>query len=104
MRPERQLQTACLAIFRGYDILCAGFNRERAGRARASHIGCEGLPDILGVLPDGRAFCCELKVGDAKPTVAQLAVMRALAQRNAFVCLVRTVEQAQDAARRATKR
>jgi hypothetical protein len=102
-RSERELQRSCLDVYHAYHILAWGVNRERAGFKRASHIGFKGHPDIAGVLPNGRAFFCEVKLPGQRPTIEQTCAMRLLAKQGAFVCLVHAVDEAQDAAQEATR-
>lgn len=71
---------------------------------RASHITFTGHPDVAGVLPGGRAFFSEMKLPGQVPTLEQTAALRTLAKQGAFVCLVHSVTEAEDAAREATRR
>lgn len=102
-RRERDVQAAVLAIFRAHGILLWKQNREKAGRRYAPHFGFRGLPDLGGVLPGGRAIHVEVKRPGAKPTPAQVGAMQMLARQGAFVCLVRSVEEAQEKAKEAVR-
>lgn len=95
-RPERELQTAILRVLQLHRVLAWGVQRERAGRARASHIGFTGLPDITGVLPGGRALFLEVKRPNNKATPQQERAMYLLHCQGAVVSIVRSVEDAQN--------
>lgn len=103
-RKESSIQAAVLAVFRGYGILCWPMNREKGGRNRAAHVGFKGLPDIGGVLPGGRAFFAEVKRPGETLGPYQVGARARLTAQGAFVCTVRSVEDAQAAAKIATGR
>lgn len=44
---------------------------EYKGKSRLIRFGMKGSADILGILPDGRFFACEVKKKPNKPTVDQ---------------------------------
>lgn len=103
-RKESSIQAACLAVFRAYGIVCWPQNREKGGRNRAVHVGFNGLPDIGGVLPGGRAFFAEVKRPGQNLTPHQLGAAEMLRQQGALVCVVRSVEWAHRVAKEATGR
>ncbi len=91
-RRESEIQTAVLGCLRAHGVLCWPTNRERAGRARASHVGFKGLPDISGVLPSGRAIFVEVKRGIEKLSPHQVAAQAMLTKQGAVVFTARCVE------------
>ena len=106
-RPERQIQRAIMDYLGVRGIFCWPMNRERAGRARASHIGVKGISDIIGIVTPmatrlgtpGRLVAVEVKRPGEEPTIHQegfLGVIR-LAGGLAFVARsVQDVERALD--------
>lgn len=47
----------------------------------AVKIGFPGLSDLVGILPDGRFFACEVKVPGQKPRENQFAFLEAINKR-----------------------
>ena len=47
----------------------------------AVKIGFPGLSDLVGILPDGRFFACEVKVPGQRPRENQLAFLEAINKR-----------------------
>lgn len=93
-RPERAIQRAVLDVLRAHGILAWGVNRERAGRARASHVGFPGHPDIAGVLPGGQALFLEVKRPGQQLTQTQRLALARLGEQGAAAAMVRSVDEA----------
>ena len=76
---ESEIQKQCLVLLHGIGIFCW---RQNSGAMAGSHngkkrfvrfvVGVKGVSDILGCLPDGRFFACEVKRPGKKPSVEQL--------------------------------
>jgi len=91
-RREAEIQAAVIGCLRAYGILCWPQNREKGNWKRASHMGFKGLPDIGGVLRNGRALQVEVKRPGEKPDKWQLAAHAMLRAQNALVLVVCSVE------------
>jgi len=55
--------------------------------------GSNGVPDILGILPGGRALCIEVKGAGARITPAQARYIEAAAKRGALAFVAHSVEE-----------
>jgi|SRR5262245_13620512 len=93
-RPERAIQAAILALFRAHGLLAWGFQRERAGRRRASHIGFPGCPDVLGYLPGGRGLAVEIKRPGAPLRPAQAQALDVLGRHGVATGVLHSVDEA----------
>lgn len=61
-----------------------------------------GSADLVGILaPSGRWFCLEVKTATGKPTDEQLRWMRMVRRFGAFACVVRSIDEAAAALKRA---
>jgi len=92
-RRERSIQAEVLKVLRLHGVLAWGFQRERAGRARASHIGFKGCPDILGFLPNGRGLAVEVKRPRENLTVDQRAAGVILTGQGVVWAVVHSTEE-----------
>lgn len=59
---------------------------------RLVRFGSKGLPDILGILPDGRFLGCEIKCGTTRTTPEQKAAISAINTAGGLAFIARSLE------------
>lgn len=96
-RRESAIQASVLAVLRAHGILCWPQNREKGGRNRASHVGFRGLPDIGGILPDGRAIQVEVKRPGQSLSIWQRSAHELLRSQHAVVFTVTSIDETRTA-------
>ena len=96
---EAPLINACLIFLRSQgcfvDRLNTGAMRvqSRGHRDRFVRFGRPGMPDIVGVGPDGRYIGVEVKRGITRVAPAQMAFHAEIRDRGGFVCIAHSIQE-----------
>lgn len=97
---EDDLQRAVIELFqlnRWWITHIPGGGADERHRLRMARLGYQpGTPDLIAVSPDGELVFLELKTRKGRPSPEQLAVHDALRERGQRVCIVRSLEDAQE--------
>lgn len=103
-RSERALQRAIMDYLGARGVFCWPMNRERAGRARASHIGVKGISDIIGIVTPsaetrlgqpGSLVAVEVKRPGERPSPHQEGFLEAIRQCGGIAFVAHSVEDVQ---------
>jgi VRR-NUC domain len=95
---EQAIQSEILRYLRARGVMAwkAGTGAVRAeykGRSRFVRFGVPGQPDILGVLPGGRALAIEVKTAKGVLTPAQRVFLAAISEHGALTLVARSVAE-----------
>jgi hypothetical protein len=100
MQPEQAIQRAILELLRWRGIFC--WKNNNSGiyvKARNTYIPSHavGVSDILGVLPDGRILCVEVKTATGRLSEPQKLFLDSINERGGLAFVARSIEDVEKA-------
>ncbi len=88
---ETELVRACLQVLSLKGVLA--WRNNTVGKVAGRYIGhCNGLPDILGVLPGGRFLGVECKIGKGKQSGTQVYMQGKIERAGGTYILARSID------------
>jgi hypothetical protein len=102
-RKESEIQRSILDYLKSRGIMAVkvgavNYTIGKGGKGRFLRLkdwdagGSRGIPDIMGIMPDGRALCIEVKAEGGKPSPAQIRYLEAAQAQGAIALIATSVD------------
>ena len=101
-KAENKIQLEIIKWLKAESILCwrnnsMGVYDPKFGGYRSNPYAMRGVGDIIGVLPDGRFFSCEVKTPKGKTSADQVLFIKRCTRSNGVAFVARSIEDTKKA-------